>query len=674
MPLHDLTFDLLPSRFAGVSTGGTKPSTRGAVTSLATVSDKNMGPRQDGVQPDWSAWCRSLLGCSARPLEIIESVGEHEVAASVQPAAIPVESNAAESAVQNSHEIEQQILNEGKQLIALLRVLKDDPELRAHLENGFLKAGIKDGIGHFQKSGSLATTNASSEVNTLSWGDWSAGLQVTVGKTLDSTIKAGAIATATAVAGYLASYTFGGLATMGLTAVGVGCVLKEGFTAITQLPQALNKEGFKIHVDQRMSELTRLVNSKMLLKMQEEKREPVLDLAKVVECENKLGQTQLTAEKDKITAEMNVRGPGVPFVPFTAVKTGSGGLSKKILSGALEAKAAFQSLFAPLVRGLSTLSGFLTDLPNIVRRAYARREADKLEQAQMLVYRQTIQDLVSRSGIEVSNGDITQAALRANHFNPGSNTTFDGTAYQARLGASLADLVRSSSEPVLIDVQVGSHHSMPVNLTLARALSWHLSIEAAKSSQTLSEKSDDPMTVADPDGKLYGFLMSVPGVYSGSMVGVGNEQAPLGSQMIDDHRAGFPHGARSMQFEQEFELKLDEHGQPLRDQEGKLQLGAPRLRIRFLKEPVAHIHASLGNASKTWGSLLMAMGNTGLDTGKPSAVDYSNTSTSELAQRLKETKDQLTMKDALLKLNERQIEILGGWKQLNFEPGSVSAS
>lgn len=607
---------------------------------------QNQAPSQDALPIDWAAWCKSMLSC-ARPVKTSDVANEQEFISTVSVAPSRIGMSAASRAREHIEALDHQIFNEGKVLIELLHSLHDNPTLQNYLDEQFREIGIQDGIGHFQRSGSLAAPNGAAQGNVLSWWDVGAGLQSTVGQVISSGSKVGAIAVATSVGGFLASYALGGLAAKGVQVLGAGLALGQTYTTITQLPQTVNQEAFKHRVNASMQTLRTLVESQAELKRQEERRVPLSDISNVVAQENQKHIEQLTAQKEQVQAELNQRGSNDPTM---VLLLGSEGLGRKMLYAATQAKAAFVSLFSPIVRGLSSLSGLLTGLPDVIRRACARRQAYKQEQAFLVNYQSLLENLARPHSVReslIEPLDIKQAIARASRYGSASDHTFKSVERQAYMGENLAHIIRNSSKPVYIDVQVNAHGAIPASLTLARALSWYLTMEAHIASS--STETDGAFTVDDPDGKLYGFLTSVPVAYSGTMAAVNDGRAPLGVLNIDDHGAGFPLGASGMQFEQD----LNEHGEL-------------RLRMRFVQEPVAHVYAPLGNAGDTWKSLYSSTGHAATGVKHPGEMDFSETSNSALQRRQEQLGLQIAMKKQLKELSGGLVEQVQNWSQLPF--------
>ncbi|MET4580433.1 hypothetical protein [Ottowia thiooxydans] len=615
-----------------------------------SVSVETQAPSQEGpsLAPlDWATWCKSLLPCT-RPVKILDAESEKNFISTFS--AVPSRSgmSAAELAREEMADIEEQILSQGKLLIQLLRSLHHSAKLEAELDADFRSIGIRSGIGYFEGSGSLASSNAAARRNALSWWDVGIGFQSTVGQVINSGTRVGAIIVATSVAGFFASYFVGGVAVHGVHLLGGGLALSQAYTTITQLPQTVNEEAFKHRVRTSMPVLGDRVRRLAELEGQEKRREPLSDIANVVAQENQKHIKQLTAQSEQIEAVLSERGPNDPSLELLL---GSGGTGQKLLRAFRQAKAAFVSFFSPIVRSLSIIGGLLTGLPDVVRRACARRRADKQEQAFLVQYQSQV-EVLARPLIPtvreclIEHRDVANATRRARYHGSGRNRTAESVARQAQMGANLAYLIRNNPKPVYLEVQVNAHGAIPASLTLARALSWYLEIEAHKEST-----ADDggSITVSDPDGKLYGFLTSVPVAYSGTMAAVSDGRAPLGVLNIDDHGAGFPQGASCMQFEQE----LGDNDQL-------------RLRMSFVEDPVAHVYAPLGNAGGIWKELESSTSPTEIGLQQPGEADFSETSNVALQRQQEALHLQIAMKKRLQKLTEAHIMGAENWSQLRF--------
>lgn len=638
---------------------GTCPYFRPLSTQSATSSEKegvsgreislgleNQAPCQDATAVDWARWCRRVLCCS-RPVKVSGDAHEQDFLSSVRAVLSRSGMSEADRARVQIEAIEAEIFNEAKRLIELLRSLHNDPTLKEYLDKQLIELGL-NGVEQFEACGSLASPNAGSQGNALSWWDVGAGLQSTAGQMIYSCTKVGAITVGASVAGFLASYIMGGMAAQGAHLLGGGLALGEAFSTITQLRQTVGQEAFKNRVNASKRMLGSLVKTHAELIEQEKRRAPLSDIANVISQENQKHIAQLTTQRALIQAELIKRGTEDPTL---ASWLGSESLGKKILRAISQAKAAFASFFSPVVNGLSRLGGLFTGLPDVIRRAYARRQADKQEQAFLADYHSQLEVLAKPPTQNVrtcliDRQDILLATKRARRYGPARNRTVESVERQAYVGENLAHLIRTSAIPVFIDVQVNAHGAIPASLTLARALSWYLEIEAHQAGT-----SDDGglITVDDPGGKLYAFLTSVPVAYSGTMAAVNDARAPLGVLNIDDHGAGFPRGASCMQFEQD----LDGNGQL-------------RLRLRFVEDPVAHVYVPLENAGAIWKELSLSTGDTSTDVQQPGEVDFSETSNVALQRRQEQLGSQIEMKKRLEERNEGFAGQVQNWSQLPF--------
>ncbi len=167
------------------------------------------------------------------------------------------------------------------------------------------------------------------------------------------------------------------------------------------------------------------------------------------------------------------------------------------------------------------------------------------------------------------------------------------------IGENLVKIIKEADTPTIGAVLVPPPQSsgswvVPAHLSLARAMGTYFSMLASQSDDApalggVIRNQDGSISVDDPRGDLYGFLMSMPSAYTDSMAGLPYGQATC-RLTLDDPTSGFPGGACSMQFEQA--LKLGADGKPMVDGNGSF---VTELQVRFLSKQPNPVYNPLGN-------------------------------------------------------------------------------
>lgn len=235
------------------------------------------------------------------------------------------------------------------------------------------------------------------------------------------------------------------------------------------------------------------------------------------------------------------------------------------------------------------------------------------------------------------------------------------------IGENLVRIIKDANTPTVGAVLVADSQSsgswvVPAHLSLAHAMGTYFSMVASEAGDVparggVTRNQDGSLSVDDPRGELYGFLMSMPSAYTGSMVGLPHGQATC-RLTLDDPGKKFPGGARSMQFEQS--LKLDADGEPVVDVNGNV---VTELQIRFTSNQPNPVYAPLANESRLLRDLQMisiATEQEAAESVQTNAAPYAGSAQSldRLLQRQEELTERLKRETALLEAGTLQVGAL----------------
>lgn len=498
----------------------------------------------------------------------------------------------------------------------------------------------------------LSTWDTLSRWNHQARGALSAGLT-----TLGWTTAAVAIPTATSVITTPMGMTPTGIG-INATAVLGGAYL--GLSALRDFPELATNRAALSLVESTLQSLQPQFKEMDNLIGQEQSRQTATERTMLVSLERAPRLDVLQRELAQVGEALKT-APSVPTQgaePRHPVALGDGQARTQTLSLAARAKSAFQSFFGSIARGLSSAGRFLADLPSVPGRMLERRAAGKSELAYTQGAGRSALSILSspRDGGIVRDGVDVRVMQRAADAG-GAKQGLAEVRRQLHIGENLTHALRASDKPAFgaIAVSDGSREvAATATLTTARAMAWYFAAAADAHGNgngqdpVVSRNTDGTLSVADPDRKLYSFLMHAPSAYTGAMAG-GDSGGEPGRLTLDDHRRGFPDGARGMQFETA--LSPD---------------GVAELRIRFVAERAQPVFAPLANERGVLLSMYEALHTP--QTGTQQA-GFSGWSRERLEAHQSSLVAALQRETSLMAGDQQQVHDLQDWQNPAFLAG-----
>ncbi|CAB3743436.1 hypothetical protein LMG3458_06116 [Achromobacter deleyi] len=434
-----------------------------------------------------------------------------------------------------------------------------------------------------------------------------------------------------------------------------------GLTALRDFPELASNRAALSLVESTLQSLQPQFKELDNLIAQEASRQTATDRTMLVSLERAPRLDALQRELAQVGEALKT----APSAPAQGVESrhpvalGDGQARTQTLSLAARAKSAFQSFFGSIARGLSSAGRFLADLPNVPGRLLERRAAGKSELAYTQGAGRSALGILSapRDGGIVLGGVDVRVMQRAADAG-GASLALPDVRRQMHIGENLTHALRASDKPAFGAIAVGEgtqQVAATANLTTARAMAWYFAAAADAQESgntqppTVTRNTDGSLSVADPDRKLYSFLMHAPSVHTGAMAGEDGTREP-GRLTLDDHRRGFPDGARGMQFETA--LNAD---------------GGAELRIRFVTERAQPVFTPLANERAVLLSMYQAL-HSPAQAGEPQA-DFSGWSRDRLEAHQSSLIAALQRETTLMAGDQQQIRELRDWQNPAFLAG-----
>ncbi|WP_116520792.1 hypothetical protein [Achromobacter insuavis] len=479
-------------------------------------------------------------------------------------------------------------------------------------------------------------------------GAMSAGLT-----TLGWTTAAVAIPTATSIVTSPMGWTPTGIGLNATAALG-GAYL--GLTALRDFPELATNRGALSLVESTLQSLQPQFKELDNLIAQEQSRQTATERTLLVSLER-------APRMDALQRELAQVDEALKTAPSDAaqgtalrhpVALGDGQARAQTLGLAARAKSAFQSFFGSIARGLSSVGRFLSDLPNVPGRLLERRAAGKSELAYTQGAGRAALGLLAspRDGGIVRDGVDVRVMQRAT--DAGASQGLADVRRQMHIGENLTQALRANGQPAFGAVAVGEgiqQVAVTANLTTARAMAWYFAAAAEGGNgqdPAVTRNADGSLSVADPDRKLYSFLMHAPSAYTGAMAG--DSGGEPGRLTLDDHRRGFPEGARGMQFETALDAR-----------------GGAELRVRFVADRAQPVFNPLANEHDVLLSMYQAL-HSPAQAGERQA-DFSGWSRQQLEAHQSSLQASLQREASLMAGDQQQVRDLQGWQNPAFLAG-----
>lgn len=494
----------------------------------------------------------------------------------------------------------------------------------------------------------LSTWDTLSRWNHQVRGAMSAGLT-----TLGWTTAAVAIPTATSVITSPMGWTPTGIG-INATAVLGGAYL--GLTALRDFPELASNRAALSLVESTLQALQPQFKELDNLIAQEQSRQTAAERTMLVSLERAPRLDALQRELAQVGEALKTAPSGAAqgAAPRHPVALGDGQARAQTLGLAARAKSAFQSFFGSIARGLSSVGRFLADLPNVPGRLLERRAAGKSELAYTQGAGRAALSLLASPGAGGIVRDGVDVRVMQRATNAGAAHELADVRRQMHIGENLTHALRANDQAAFGAIAVGEgieQVAITANLTTARAMAWYFAAAAEAGGgqdPAVTRNADGSLSVADPDRKLYSFLMHAPSAYTGAMVG--DAAGAPGRLTLDDHRRGFPEGARGMQFETALDAQ-----------------GGAELRIRFVAGQARPVFNPLANERDVLLSMYQAL-HTPAQTGERQA-DFSGWSREQLEAHQSSLMAAVQRETSLIAGDQQQVRDLQGWQNPAFLAG-----
>lgn len=532
-----------------------------------------------------------------------------------------------------------------------------------------------------QEAGSLSETTLSMWDNLTRYGHQLKGAFSATVDTVGTGTLAVALPTVTSIATAPMGWTPTGI---GINTVATGAGAYLVMSALRDFPElATNKAAVSI-VESTIAKVEPLFEKLGKLLSQEKARQTTAERIALTSLERAATVDALQRELNQVSEAIETSAPtalsldefyesdeaGGKTMPQPAT-VGDGKEGSQTLSKTESIKLIFDAIFASIAESFASLTKLLSDLPNVFERARQQSDAAQNEATFTAAYKSAL-DLLAAPAKDsgVTPDELVRVMRMAGISKDEMGEKSVDLKRQLCMGENLMRIIQESEDATFGTVVVPGNetsdsYALPASLTLARALGSYFSMAAQDpgedSGGQVVRNQDGSLSVEDPSGQLYNFLMGVPSAYTGSMAGLkrGETNASL---IIDDHSMGFPGGASSMQFEHA--LKVGTDGKPVVDASGDF---VSELRVRFLDKQPQPMFTPLLNEGKMLRSLYMTsiaeeQEASELEQDSVSSEDYSGWDLDRLLQRENELLGKLEHETALLQIDQNRISALKYWE------------
>ena len=464
---------------------------------------------------------------------------------------------------------------------------------------------------------------------------------------------------------------------IGANVVATGAGAFMGLSALRDFPALSTDKAALSLLESEMAKIQPLFGQLNELIAQEQSRQVSATRTMVISVERHQVMSELQREIAHVDRAIDDATLGVE-VKSLSVFLGEGTLRGEIMGWLGRAKSAFQSVFASIASTWSSLTNYVANLPGLFVSDRPRSEARRSESDYSAAFKSALRILGTQSKFSaIKQGADIRFMMDAGYSKEEMTEALTAVRRQLNTGENLMRLIKQSESEAFGAVIISSNEAPPTryvapsSLTLSRALAAYFSVQANdKVDPAVVRNRDGSLSVADPGGRLFNFLMSTPSAYTSTMA---NSRDP-GTRTrltIDDHSKGFPGGASSMQFEHV--LKLDEDGQPVLDVHKQ---PVSELRLHFLEEQPQPVYAPLANEGKVLRSIyvetqvVLEEQRRGLSVagGASANSDYSSWTVDDLRDHKEALERQLAQEEMLLQVDQDRFGSLQNWQHPLAQP------
>lgn len=378
---------------------------------------------------------------------------------------------------------------------------------------------------------------------TLSWRDtatrWHYQAQAAASVTM-STLGWSALVTGLP---YIASRFTDNLLISSATWLGAGYV---GANRLRNIPDGQRHQTASGLIDAKLLEIQPLQHRLALLHKEETTRQQAMTRVITIFAERQQHLCHLEQAFDALTLALGTK------VPTTDAPLPDSAFLASLRSFVTEG-------LSPMIR---TMNRFIAALWSLVERyaAYQAERAYHQGEGKPVLAALTTKPLGRSTSIV---NDHYRCALANYECASGLDISQADVRRQLYMGENIAYALTSSTAPTPGAVIFQGDRERVVvtsNLTTTRALAWYFDSAAdqppsggAAAFSAVQRADDGSLLIADPDGKLYDFLMQAPCAYTRAMFNARDSVDDLdtGRFHVLDYYAGFPRATKGMQFERD---------------------------------------------------------------------------------------------------------------------------
>ncbi|CAM3960529.1 hypothetical protein [Bordetella muralis] len=457
-----------------------------------------------------------------------------------------------------------------------------------------------------------------------------------------------------------------------------------GLTTVRDLPDQARQNAVNLAIRDAMQAVEERQRKLQPLVQHEAMRKNAMDRIVTVAAERRQRVQALETRLETLTAAMH-RASAVPVTtPYAnaagrcmdSVNMGDGAQRQQSLSTLASAQQAFQELFTTVNASLSNAIGYgLSSASQTIHRVIAIPGAllDRYTayRAEIAYQNGEGRSLIQTLSVPSEGASIVNVSYRNSQNQYREACGFAPPQAEVRnqlhIGQNIARALVISDDPTpgsVVFSGASGPKTVTSNLTTTRALAWYLDAAADHpkdiardaAAPTVRRLPDNSLSIDDPQGHFYQFLMQAPTAYTVSMVDATEQHGTLepGLFQLHDYYAGFPRGSRGVQFERTVDEKT----------------GGFVLRMRLVNAPATfgiqpaiiplRDDDHIANRMQTPRRVHHA------DHSILAASDYQNMSKEELATAHASVIAELTRHARLAQNEQQQLERLENWEHPDF--------